>query len=115
EDFERALAVARDAAQRFAHLSAIDTPARAHQALALHHLGRHEQALVLAAEEVEVAQRWGAPSIVARATRILGTVEQSPERLREAATLAARSPARLEHAKALAELGVALRAARRPT
>ena len=45
---------------------------------------------------------------------MLGTVEESTERLREAVALAARSPARLEHAKALAALGGALRAARRP-
>ena len=52
---------------------------------------------------------------MARALRVLGTIEQSPERLREAAALAAHSPARLEHAKALAAEGTALRAARRPT
>ena len=96
-------------------MSAVDTPFRSYQALALHHLGRREEALALAGEEVEIAARWGAPSIVARALRVLGTVEHSPERLHAAATLAAGSPARLEHAKALAELGAALRAARRPT
>ena len=55
--------------------------------------------------------------MVARALRVLGTVEHGegssasrrPWRSRRG------SPARLEHAKALAELGAALRAARRPT
>ena len=61
ERYEEALAVARDAARRFAHLTAVDTPARAHQAVALQHLGRREEALALAAEEVEAARRWGAP------------------------------------------------------
>ena len=117
EEFERALAVAREAAMRFAHLTAIDTPARLHAAVALHHLGEREEALALAAEEVEAARRWGAPSIVARALRVLGTLEHAEGivHLEEAAALAEHSPARLEHAKALAALGVALRAARRPT
>jgi DNA-binding CsgD family transcriptional regulator len=115
EEYEHALTVARDAMARFSTLTAIDTPARSHAAVALHHLGRREEALTLAAEEVEIARRWGAPSILARALRVLGAIEQSPERLREATALAARSPARLEQAKALAEEGAALRAARRPT
>ncbi len=115
EDYEQALTVAREATARFSSLTAIDTPARSHAAVALHHLGRHDEALAHAAEELEIARRWGAPSIVARALRVLGTIERSPERLREAAALAARSPARLEQARALAEEGAALRAARRPT
>ena len=115
EDHEQALMVARDAIARFSSVTAIDTPARSHAAVALHHLGRREEALALAGEEVEIARRWGAPSILARALRVLGSIEQSPERLRDAAELAARSPARLEHAKALTEEGSALRAARRPT
>ncbi len=115
EQFERALDVAGDAARRFASMTAIDTPARSHQAVALHHLGRREEALELALEELEIARRWGAPSIVARALRILGTIEESTERLEAAAALAASSPARLEHAKSLAALGSALRAPRRPS
>ena len=84
ERFEEALAVAREAAERFAGMHAIDTPARSHQALALHHLGRREEALAAAAEELERARIWGAPSMVARALRVLGTVEQSPSVSREA-------------------------------
>jgi DNA-binding CsgD family transcriptional regulator len=115
EGYDEALAVARSAMERFAFLAAIDTPWRSHAAVALRHLGRHDEALELAAEQVDIARRWGAPSILARALRILGSVEQSPERLREAAALAGRSPARLELAKALAEEGAVLRAARRPS
>ncbi len=117
ERSEEALAVVRRARQRFAHLTAIDTPLRVHEAAALHRLGRHDEALALAAEEVEAARRWGAPSIVARALRALGTLEHTEgiAHLQEAVELAERSPARLEQAKALAALGVALRAARRPT
>ena len=54
---------------------------------------------------------------MARALRVLGTVEHARawSVCSEAAALASRSPARLEHAKALAALGGALRAARRPS
>ena len=115
ERFEQALAVAREAAERFAGMHAIDSPARSHQALALHHLGRGEEAHAAAAEELELARIWGAPSMVARALRVLGTVEHDPEVLREAAELASQSGSRLELAKALVAEGAALRAARRPT
>ncbi|MDA0180361.1 AAA family ATPase [Solirubrobacter phytolaccae] len=115
QQYEQALRVARDGQERFGPMTAIDTPFRAHQALALHHLGRRDEALELAAEELEIARRWGAPSILARALSVMGTVarEAGLEPLEEAVALAA--PSRLEHAKALTELGAALRAARRPT
>ena len=115
ERFEQALAVGREAAERFAGMHAIDSPARSHQALALHHLGRGEEAHAAAAEEVVLARIWGAPSMVARALRVLGTIERDPEVLREAAELASRSASRLELAKALVAEGAALRAARRAT
>lgn len=117
ERFEAALAVTRDAAERFAAMHAIDTPTRSHQALALHRLGDREQALALAAEEVEAARRWGAPSILGRALRILGTIEHTDGivHLREAAAYSARSPSRLELAKALAAQGAVLRGDRRPS
>jgi ATP/maltotriose-dependent transcriptional regulator MalT len=115
---EEALAVAEDFDRRFAFLRhPIDTPARSHQALVLDRLGRREEALALATQELELARRWGAPGTLARALRILGTLEREAglERLREAADVVAGSPARLEHAKALGALGAALRRARRPT
>src|SRR5262249_47887493 len=48
---------------------------------------------------------------------VLGTLERDDglEHLREAVELLATSPARLEHAKALAALGAALRRSRKPT
>ena len=101
-------------AQRFAHLSyPIDAPWRAPTAVALDRLGRHEAALALAAEELELARGWGAPGTVARAQRVLGTLAREPDRLREAVALAAASPAKLEHAKARLALGAALRRDRR--
>jgi DNA-binding CsgD family transcriptional regulator len=78
---------------------------------ALERLGRHEEALTTVAEEVELARRWGAPGELGRTLRVLGTLEGEGgvERLREAVALLERSPMRLEHAKALAALGSALR------
>jgi DNA-binding CsgD family transcriptional regulator len=116
--FQEALAVAEDFDRRFGYIRhPIDTPARPHQALVLDRLGRREEALALAAQELELARRWGAPGTLARALRILGTLEREAglERLREAADVVAGSPARLEHAKVLGALGAALRRARRPT
>jgi DNA-binding NarL/FixJ family response regulator len=70
-----------------------------------------------AAEEVELARRWGAPGELGRTLRMLGTLEREGglDHLREAVDLLAGSPARLEHAKALAALGSALRRFRKPT
>jgi DNA-binding CsgD family transcriptional regulator len=90
---------------------------RTHRALALYHLGRHEEGLALAAESLELARRWGAPGTLARALRVLGTLEREEGlgHLRDAADAVAGSVARLEHAKALVALGSSLRRARRPT
>ena len=62
---------------------------------------------------LEAARRWGAPSVVARALRILGTVAQGAAGRGGLAGGAV--PARLELAYSLAAEGAALRAPRRPT
>ncbi|MBV8999992.1 MAG: AAA family ATPase [Solirubrobacterales bacterium] len=113
--FKHALAVAEEFAHRFAHLrNPIDTPWRSHKALAMFGLERNEEALALAREDLELAQQWGAPGTLARALRVLGTLERDTgiDHLRDAVAAAAGSPARLEHAKALAALGRCLRHAR---
>jgi tetratricopeptide (TPR) repeat protein len=72
--------------------------------------------LTLAREEVELARAWGAPRTLGRALRILGPIEGGHDgiaRIREAIAVLADSPARLEHAYALADLGAALRRANR--
>ncbi len=110
--FERALSVTGEFARRFEHLhNPVDTPWRSHKALSLHGLGRDAEAARLAWDDLELARQWGAPGSVARALRVLGMVEREEgiEHLREAVAAASGSPARLEHAKALAELGHALR------
>jgi class 3 adenylate cyclase/DNA-binding CsgD family transcriptional regulator len=83
-------------------------------ALEHHALGQTEEAIVLAREEVELARAWAAPVTLGRALRILGLVEGGDtgiEHIREAVAMLEPSPARLESAYALANLGAALRRA----
>jgi DNA-binding CsgD family transcriptional regulator len=81
-------------------------------ALAHHALGEADEAVSLAREETELARAWGAPRTLGRALRVLGLIEGGSEGvalIREAVAVLERSPARLEHAYALADLGAALR------
>jgi DNA-binding CsgD family transcriptional regulator len=94
----------------------IRTPAlsswRADAARLLAALGRTDEAQRLAREEVERSRRFGAPRAISVALRAAAATEHGETRvalLEEAVELAERSPARLEHASALHELGAALR------
>lgn len=83
-------------------------------ALEHHALGETSEAMALAQEEVELSRAWGVASTLGRALRISGLIEggdQGLELIREAVAVLAPSPARLEHAYALADLGAALRRA----
>jgi DNA-binding CsgD family transcriptional regulator len=85
---------------------------RSGAALALFSLDRPDEARALAAEELALARRWGAPKALGRALWVSGLVQGGENGLlflREATNVLASSPARLEHAKALIELGAALR------
>jgi len=87
-------------------------PWRSLAALSLNHLGRDAEALELAREELDLSRRWGAPRTVGISLRALGLIErgEAGERLlREAVDVLAGSPARLEHARALVDLGAVLR------
>jgi DNA-binding CsgD family transcriptional regulator len=87
-------------------------PWRSHAATALHALGRDGEARELATEELELARRWGAPRPIGVALCTLGLIDGDTHgdvRLREAIDVLAASPARLEHAKALVQLGAARR------
>ena len=66
----------------------------------------------LAETELADARSIGLPRAIGVALRTLGVLDGDAGRLREAVELLERSPARLEHARALVELGVALRAGR---
>ena len=93
----------------------LDTPSvptRASAALAHAQLGKHDIARRLAGEELQRARRWGTSSALSFALRAAGIVADRDHRialLREAAAAGKGSPARLEHARSLAELGAALR------
>ena len=92
-------------------------PWRTMKALALDRLGRTEEAVALAEEELGPARHWGAPSALGRTLRVLGTLkrEQGIEHLEEAVAVTEGTTARLEHTKALAALGAAVRRDRRPS
>ena len=87
-------------------------PWRSQAALAMHRLGREREARELAREELALSRLWGAPRTVGVSLHALGLVQggKPGERLlREAVDVLAPSPARLEHARALVDLGAALR------
>jgi DNA-binding CsgD family transcriptional regulator len=89
---------------------------RSRAASALADLGRRGEALKLAEEELELAREFGAPRAIGIALRVSGVIEGGETglaRLREAVGVLADSPARLEQARALADLGVVLRRGRR--
>ncbi|MFF3404360.1 helix-turn-helix transcriptional regulator [Streptomyces sp. NPDC002659] len=85
---------------------------RTEAALALHALDRTGEARQIAADELEPARRWGAPRALGRALRINGLLtggNAGLTLLQEAVSVLKHSPARLEHAKALTDLGAVLR------
>jgi DNA-binding CsgD family transcriptional regulator len=89
-------------------------PWRSAAALSLAELGRHEEARTLAADEMRRAQVFGAAraiGIALRAHALVGPPAERFDRLADALAILAPSPARLEHARVLLDLGAALRAA----
>jgi len=93
-------------------------PWRSWAAEGLRLLDRNDQARALAAEELALARRWGDPQSTGAALRALGLVEGGPAGtglLEEAVEVLAGSQARLKYARALVDLGAALRRANRRT
>jgi len=85
---------------------------RSHACLALAAMGDSVGARQMARDDLWRARRWGAASGIGVALRAAALVEGdagSVGRLREAAAVLEGSPARLEYARALTELGAALR------
>ena len=79
-------------------------------------LDRKDEARALAEEELALARRWGDPHAIGASLRALGLVEGGEAGiglLREAVEVLEGSEARLEHARALVDLGAALRRANR--
>jgi DNA-binding CsgD family transcriptional regulator len=115
---ERALRAARGAGHFYDEVYQMSNPAqvawRSEAALCLHSLGRVDQARRCVARELELARRWGAPRALGRALRVTGLVRGTDDGLPllyEAVDVLEKSPARLEYAKALIDLGAALRRA----
>jgi DNA-binding CsgD family transcriptional regulator len=89
-------------------------PWRSAAALSLAELGRRDEARTLAADELRRAQSFGAPpaiGIALRAHALVGPPAERPKRLAEALSVLEPSPARLEHARVLLDLGATYRAA----
>ena len=89
-------------------------PWRSDAALARLALGAQAEARVLAAEEVALAEAFGAPRALGVALRAAGLAEDGKrgiELLSQAVGVLEGSAARLEHARAMADLGAALRRA----
>jgi DNA-binding CsgD family transcriptional regulator len=81
-------------------------------ALAQHGLGDEPAARELVEEDLGLARAWGAPRTLGRALRISGLLAggaYGTKQLREAVALLEASPARLEYAYALTDLGATLR------
>jgi DNA-binding CsgD family transcriptional regulator len=74
-------------------------------------MGEPERAGGLAQQELETARRVGEPRLLGKALRAVGLIEGSIDHLRDAASILGATAARLEHARALVELGSALRRA----
>jgi DNA-binding NarL/FixJ family response regulator len=92
-------------------------PWRSGAGRALWVLGDHDEARLLAEEELSLAREFGAPGPIGRALRTLAGMEEGARAiapLEEAVTCLEDAPTALERARALVELGSALRRARRP-
>jgi DNA-binding CsgD family transcriptional regulator len=86
-------------------------PWRTHAALAHHRAGRPREAREFAESALALARAYAAPTAIGIALRTLGQLTGDLDALAEAAGSLAGTQMRLEHARALVELGAALRRA----
>ena len=107
-DYDQAIAAASTAAEEFGQRNG-HGPAvcawRSTMALALHEVGRNDEAVELIEEEIELARRSEITWAIGRALRISGVLATdgiAADLLRQAAEILRDSPARLEYALALA-------------
>jgi DNA-binding CsgD family transcriptional regulator len=87
---------------------------RSEVALGLAALGDRDGARMLATQDLAIAQRWGTPCGVGIATRAVAMLADGEDRIRglhDAVEVLRPSGAELEHARALLDLGAALRRA----
>jgi DNA-binding CsgD family transcriptional regulator len=100
--------------QRFDRQKVVGQPWASHAAPFLAQLGDHGTARRLADRGMQEARAWGTRRALGRALRSAGLVAGGPEGtelLRKSATTLEASPARLEHARTLIDLGAGLRRA----
>lgn len=101
--------------ERTSHPEMIRNPAwlpwRSLKAEALDGLGRTDEAIVLAEDELEAARRWGRPRALGRSLRVLGQLKRKDgmAELEESVEVLRGSVASLEYGWSLAALGQALR------
>jgi DNA-binding CsgD family transcriptional regulator len=104
-----------EAGRRWDHLRCLSAGVarwREDAALALAQIGEKDEARRLAAEQLELARATGLPRVLGTATRVAGAVAPRADRLPllcTAVELLEQSPARLDLARALVELGAAIR------
>jgi DNA-binding CsgD family transcriptional regulator len=101
-----------ETARLFSHDNPSGVPWRGWAAEGLRRLDRNDEARALADEELALARRWGDPHAIGASLRVLGLVEggrAGVALLQEAVEVLAGSEAGLEHARALVDLGAALR------
>ncbi|MGY1615344.1 ATP-binding protein [Geodermatophilus sp. SYSU D00691] len=106
--------VLRDAGERLARRGWVHpglVPWRTDAALALHRLGRAEEAGAEARAALADAERFAAPVATGIALRTVGQVGDDLDALAAAVAVLGGTPARLEHARAQVELGAGLRRA----
>jgi DNA-binding CsgD family transcriptional regulator len=93
-------------------------PWRVHAALAHRSRGEFDAARALATDELDAALDWGTPGVLGEAHRLAGLLaagDESLALLQQAVAALADSPARLDHARALVDLGAAWRRLNRRT
>jgi DNA-binding CsgD family transcriptional regulator len=115
---EAAIADLNEARRRLARYNAPGAipglDARLHAILAHHALGDTDSAHAEAHQALTIARHWGTPGAIGQTLRVCGLIEDGPAGVRllqRATDTLANSPVRLEHARALIELGAALRRA----
>ena len=116
--YDEALEVAEDLSGRLTFIINPGwAPWRTLKARALDGLGRTDEALALAREELENARKFGAPGMVGQALSLVGRLrrEEGIAEMQEAVRLLDAPNTKYELAVALLALGATLRRARRPT
>jgi DNA-binding CsgD family transcriptional regulator len=106
------LLLSGDVATSYGISNPVMFPWRSDAAPSLAALGEHQRARELAAENLALARSWGtnrAVGVALRTAALVGDADRGVELLTEAIEVLRRSPARLELARALVDLGAACR------